>query len=100
MPPDDQMLINNIMNFNFGMLPVKYLGVPLVSSRLWHRDCQPLITQVKDKIQSWQNSWLSFAGRLQLSLSVLASLQVYWCSVFLLPVSVTKAIEKLIRNFI
>lgn len=98
--PDSRMLINNIMKFNVGSLPVKYLAVPLVSTRLWHRDCQPLINQVKDKIQSWQNNWLSFAGRLQLSLSVLSSMQVYWFSVFLLPVSVTKAIERLIRNFI
>lgn len=97
---ENQMLINNIMKFEVGSLPVKYLGVPLISTRLWHADCVPLIEQVKIRIQSWQNRWLSFAGRLQLALSVLSSMQVYWASVFILPISISKEIEKLIRNFI
>lgn len=37
--PESQMLINNIMKFEVGSLPVKYLGVPLISTRLWHADC-------------------------------------------------------------
>lgn len=97
---ENKMLISNIMNFEEGSLPVKYLGVPLVTTTLWHADCAVLIDQVKRRIQQWQNNWLSYAGRLQLSLSVLMSMQVYWSSVFILPVSVSNAIERLVRNFI
>ena len=97
---DNQKLIKDIMGFRSGTLPVKYLGVPLISTRLWHADCMPLIEKVKHKLLDWQNNWLSFAGRVQLALSVLSSMQVYWASVFILPVSVSKEIEKLIRNFI
>lgn len=99
-PRDSRVIIKGIMKFEVGLLPVKYLGVPLISTRLWHADCVSLIDQVKSRIQSWQNRWLSFAGRLQLAVSVLSSMQVYWASVFILPVSVSKEIEKLIRNFI
>lgn len=97
---ENKMLINNIMRFEVGCLPVNYLGVPLVTTRLWHADCSSLIDQVKGKIQQWQNNWLTYAGRLQLALSVLMSMQVYWSSVFILPVSVSNAIERLVRNFI
>lgn len=97
---ENKNLIIAIMRFDMGTLPVKYLGVPLITTRLWHADCSPLIDQVKKAIQQWQNNWLSYAGRLQLALSVLMSMQVYWSSVFILPVSVSNAIEKLIRDFI
>lgn len=97
---ENRRLINGIMRFEMGSLPVRYLGVPLVTTILWHADCYPLIEQVKNQIQKWQNNWLSYAGRLQLALSVLSSMQVYWSSVFILPVSVSNAIERLIRNFI
>ncbi|GKC17182.1 homeodomain-like protein [Tanacetum coccineum] len=49
-----------------GELPVKYLGVPLISSRLLNRDCKVLIEQVKNRIGDWKNKSLSFARRLQL----------------------------------
>nr|GEW52162.1 hypothetical protein [Tanacetum cinerariifolium] len=35
--------ILNIMPFSEGKLPVKYLGVPLISSRLLNRDCKILV---------------------------------------------------------
>ncbi|MFS7982467.1 putative RNA-directed DNA polymerase [Helianthus anomalus] len=69
--------IKNIAQFNVGDLPVRYLGVPLISTRLYHKDCLPLIEKVKNKIHNWKNKSLSFAGRLQLISSVLNSLQVY-----------------------
>ncbi|KAJ9535832.1 hypothetical protein OSB04_un001013 [Centaurea solstitialis] len=55
---------------------------------------------VKRRIMDWKNRWLSFAGRLQLINSVLSSISVYWSSMFLLPVSVVKEVEKLLRNFL
>ncbi|MFS7899786.1 putative RNA-directed DNA polymerase [Helianthus anomalus] len=92
--------IESIAQFNVGVLPVRYLGVPLISTRLYHKDCLPLIDKVKNKIHNWKNKSLSFAGRLQLISSVLNSLQVYWSSVFILPTSVSKEIEKLFRGFL
>lgn len=97
---DNQNLIKDIMGFQQGELPVKYLGVPLISTTLFHADCLPLIEKINLRLMEWQNKWLSFAGRLKLAISVLSSMQVYRASVFILPVSVSKEIEKLIRNFL
>ena len=97
---DARVLIQNILDFNVGVLPVWYLGVPLISTALWVNDCKPLVQKVRDKIESWENKWLNYAGRVQLATSVLLSMQVYRSSIFLLPITVTKQIEKLIRGFI
>ncbi|KAL8091842.1 hypothetical protein AgCh_034194 [Apium graveolens] len=99
-PYDSKVLIHGILDFNVGSLPLRYLGVPLISTRLWVNDCKSLIQKVRDKIDSWENDWLNYAGRVQLASSVLLSLQVYWGSIFILPITVTNRIEKLIRNFI
>ncbi|GJY89248.1 hypothetical protein Tco_0503876 [Tanacetum coccineum] len=81
-------------------LPVKYLGVPLVSSRLMIRDCNELIDRVQIRIQDWKNKSLSIAGRFQLIQSVLGSMHIYWALVFILPSRVLLNIEQLMRNFL
>nr|GEX68190.1 zf-RVT domain-containing protein [Tanacetum cinerariifolium] len=43
---------------------------------------------------------LSYAGRLQLVASILASMQVYWASVFILPRTVVKDIDRLLKGFL
>lgn len=43
---------------------------------------------------------MSFAGRLQLVISVLSSMHVYWSSVFILSATITLEIEKILRGFL
>ncbi|GJR27547.1 hypothetical protein Tco_1103779 [Tanacetum coccineum] len=76
-----KMAILNIMPFSEGELPLNYFGVPLISSRLLNRDCKVLVEKARNRIGDWKNKSLSFAGRLQLCNSVIASMQVYWASV-------------------
>ena len=64
--------------FRLGSLLVKYLGFPLISTKLSHTDCQPLLDKIIARIQSWTCRSLSFAGRLQLISSVLYSIRTYW----------------------
>ncbi|XP_071723445.1 uncharacterized protein [Rutidosis leptorrhynchoides] len=67
--------------FQKGHLPVRYLGVLIISSRLGKANCIIL-------------------ERLQLIRSVLHSIQAYWASVFTLPVSVLEIIEQILRQFL
>ncbi|GJX31732.1 putative RNA-directed DNA polymerase, eukaryota, reverse transcriptase zinc-binding domain protein [Tanacetum coccineum] len=92
--------ILNILPFEEGNLPVKYLGVPLVPSRLVYRDCAELMERVKRRICDWKNKFLSFAGRAQLVRSVLSSMHLYWASVFILPSSLILELEQLMRGFL
>ncbi|GKC81533.1 hypothetical protein Tco_1137250 [Tanacetum coccineum] len=81
--------ILNIMPFVEGDLPVKYLGVPLISTRLHIRDCKILVERVTNRIGDWKNTSLSFAGRLQL-----------WASVLVIPKSIIHDIQHQIRGFL
>ncbi|GKB57204.1 putative reverse transcriptase domain, reverse transcriptase zinc-binding domain protein, partial [Tanacetum coccineum] len=51
--------ILHIMPFEEGRLPVKYLGVPLVSSRLLYQDCNELIEKVGNgsNMSAWFDKW-------------------------------------------
>ncbi|GKF45373.1 hypothetical protein Tco_0131925, partial [Tanacetum coccineum] len=89
-----------ILLFKEGWLPVKYLGVPLISSRLVYRDCKELIERIQKRIQDWKNKSLSAARRLQLVQSVLGSIHVCWASVFILPSRILLDIEQLMRGFL
>ncbi|KAA0026071.1 uncharacterized protein E6C27_scaffold581G00620 [Cucumis melo var. makuwa] len=88
------------MGFARGNLPVRYLGLPLLTGRLRSNDCAPLIQRITSQIRSWNARVLSFAGRLQLVRSVLRSLQVYWASVFVLPAYVHNEVDKILRSYL
>ncbi|GJS62666.1 putative reverse transcriptase domain, reverse transcriptase zinc-binding domain protein [Tanacetum coccineum] len=92
--------ILKMMHFEARELPVKYLGVPLISSGLFHKDCKILVQKVKNKIDDWKNKSLSFAGRIQHVASVLSPMQVYWSSIFILPKAIIKKIEAVSRGFL
>ncbi|KAH7659613.1 Reverse transcriptase zinc-binding domain-containing protein [Dioscorea alata] len=80
--------IINLLCFKEGSLPVKYLGIPLFSSRLKKEYCQELISKISARILNWSAKALSYAGRLQLINVVLLSMHSHWSSLFLLPICV------------
>nr|GEZ81193.1 reverse transcriptase domain, reverse transcriptase zinc-binding domain protein [Tanacetum cinerariifolium] len=95
-----RLRILDIMPFRVGFLPVRYLGVPLISKRLYVKDCHLLIDKARKRLLDWKNKSLSFAGRLQLIMSVSSLMQVYWASVFVLPSAIANDIERLMRDFL
>ncbi|GJX76493.1 RNA-directed DNA polymerase, eukaryota, reverse transcriptase zinc-binding domain protein [Tanacetum coccineum] len=54
------------MPFREGVLPARYLGIPLTAKTLSIADCRVLIEKVKNRILDWRNKLLSLAGKLQL----------------------------------
>ncbi|GKE14576.1 hypothetical protein Tco_1422153, partial [Tanacetum coccineum] len=92
--------ILNIMPFSEGELPIKYLGVPLISSRLLNKDCKVLAEKAKSRIGDWKNKSLSFVGRLQLCKSVISSMHIYWASVLAIPKGIILDIQNLKHGFL
>jgi hypothetical protein len=66
----------NELQMKEGYLPVRYLGVPFISSKFSSADCRVLLERITSRIDSWLSRNLSYARRLQLLSSVLYSLQV------------------------
>nr|GEV96344.1 hypothetical protein [Tanacetum cinerariifolium] len=96
----EQRHILDIAPFPIGRLPVRYLGVPLITKKISATDCKPLVERVRDRVMDWRNRALSYAGRVQLIESVLSSMHVYWASVFFLPKNVIYEINKILKGFL
>ncbi|GJV98289.1 RNA-directed DNA polymerase, eukaryota, reverse transcriptase zinc-binding domain protein [Tanacetum coccineum] len=96
----DKKRIFEIMPFAVGKLPMKYLGVPLITKNIGTVECNQLVERVKQKVNDWKNKGLSYAGRLQMIASVLASMHIYWASIFLIPKTTVKDIEKVLKGFL
>ncbi|KAL2224536.1 UNVERIFIED_CONTAM: hypothetical protein Sindi_3021300 [Sesamum indicum] len=88
------------LGFQEGVLPMRYLGLPLLSSRLTIADSHPLLLKIDKRIAGWEGMAISYAGRVQIIKSILMSLSLYWASAFILPKKVTNVIEKRLRTFL
>ncbi|XP_062085830.1 uncharacterized protein LOC133791939 [Humulus lupulus] len=69
--------ILQVLNLSAGSFPLHYLGVPLRPTKWKHTDCRLLLIQ-----------------------TVLSGLRNYWMSVFTLPQSIIKEVEKLCWQFL
>ena len=97
---DTKGVLCDLMGMEAKDFPVRYLGVPLISTRLQVRDCECIKERMLSKIQHWSSKFLSYAGRLQLVISVLHSIQTYWCTVFILPKKILKDVDAILRRFV
>jgi len=83
-----------------GSLPLKFLGVPLISTKLCINDCASLIERITSRVFSWTTKTLSFAGRVRLVQTVLFSIQAYWSRHFLLPKLIHKELQRIFTRFL
>ncbi|KAG7552176.1 hypothetical protein ISN45_Aa06g027810 [Arabidopsis thaliana x Arabidopsis arenosa] len=96
----DLQHLTNVFHLKHVSLPVRYLGLPLSSRKLSVKDCDPLLYQIRKKLNSWTHRFLSFAGRLTLLSSVISDIIGFWTSVFFLPKRVSRKINSLCSSFL
>lgn len=97
---DLQSTIQDQVGFDQRAFPVRYLGVPLITIRLTHTDCLPLVDRIIARIKLWTSSSLTYAVQIQLIKSVLFSIQVYWSTMSILPCSTIKKIKSILAAFL
>lgn len=81
-------------------LLVRYLVVPLITSRLIFRDCPSIINKMQAKIRGWVVKHFNYGGRLQLVKSMLNSIHIYWSGLFIPPKKLIKKFEGLMASFL
>lgn len=86
-------------NIPNGSIPVKFLGMPRISSKFSINDCVPLINKITSRIYSWTTTLLSLVSRAQLIKAVLFSIHSYWTNQFLLLGAIQKSIQSLLTRF-
>ena len=72
----------------------------MISSRLRVRDCEYIKQKMLGRIQSWTTKSLSYAGRVQLAISVMHGIHTYWASIFIIPKQILKEVDDVIRKFV
>ncbi|XP_039008860.1 uncharacterized protein LOC120137071 [Hibiscus syriacus] len=92
--------IKSATGFKQGFLPVRYLGVPLVTRKITEKDCHPLFDNIKQRLHQWSGKNLSYAGRLELIKTVLHSVINFWNRQFIFPQKVINRLEQLCSRFL
>ncbi|KAK6139381.1 hypothetical protein DH2020_026889 [Rehmannia glutinosa] len=92
--------ILNLLNFPFGTLPVRYLGVHLAAQKLNVNYYAPIYVRIASYINKWTANSLSYVGRLILIKSVLQGVECFWLQIFPLPNTVIDRINRLCRVFL
>ncbi|VVA90333.1 unnamed protein product [Arabis nemorensis] len=83
-----------------GSLPIRYLGLPLCSRKLTISDCDPLLQQIRTKLNGWMHRHLSLAGRLTLIATVISGIIGFWTAAFFLPKKVIRKVNSLCSSFL
>ncbi|CAL1361156.1 unnamed protein product [Linum trigynum] len=99
-PKEEMLTISEFTEFPLGTLPVRYLGVPLITGKLTRQDCKVLVDKITQKLRSWRSKLLSYAGKIQLISTVITSTLQYWLNIFLLPQFVIKEVGRLCNEFL
>jgi hypothetical protein len=82
-------ILANTFQFQVGILPFTYLGLPMGHNRPSMKNFLPLVQKI-EKILSATSLFLSQAGRLQVVNAVLSSLPTYFMCTLRIPKSVIK----------
>jgi hypothetical protein len=80
--------------------PIKYLGIPLLVSKLLKSALQPLVDQVADKLPAWCGHLMHRSGRLTLIKTTLCAVSVYTSISLGLPQWLYRALRKVVTMFL
>jgi hypothetical protein len=92
-PEEHANIHSQVFGCEKGKFPLKYLGVSLHFSKLKKEDLQPVIDLILKRPAGWRGRLLSYAARITLIGSCLASIPVYLMSAIKFPSWAMRAIN-------
>ena len=93
-------LLLSVLGCKQGILPMKYLGLPLGAKFKDKTIWNPILEKMERRLVGWKHLYLSKGGRVILIKSTLSNLPTYFLSLFPIPAAVANRIEKLQWNFL
>jgi hypothetical protein len=97
---EDIGALATILGCSVAALHIKYLGLPLgvsyKATSLWNG----VVEQLECWMAGWMKLYLSKGGRLTLIKCMLSNLPIYFLSLFPVPMSIARRIEKVQRDFL
>ena len=83
-----------------GLLPSQYLGLPLGAPNKAPSVWDGVEEKMRRRLARWKRQYISKGGRITLIKSTLASMPIYHMSLFQMPKSVARRLEKVQRDFL
>lgn len=93
------LMFSEILNCVVGTWPIKYLVVHVSGSRLHILDWLLLDEKLLKTLDGWKGSALSIGGRLTLLMACLSNIPIYCMSMYLLPKTIIKRMDKTRKRF-
>jgi hypothetical protein len=90
----------SFLNCKRGVVPFKYLGLPVGANPKRIATWEPLLDQIRRRLNSWENKFISFGGRIVLLNSVLNSIPIFYMSFMKMPIQVWKKLISIQRAFL
>jgi len=79
---EEQCFAANAMGCKIGSFPMKYLGMPVSSSKISKAEMSYVSDKIEKKLGTWQCEYLSSGGRSSLIDSCLSSVPLYTMGVY------------------
>jgi len=93
------IFFQGLFGFSKGSLPFTYLGLPLRLSKPKVKEFLPLVNRCERRLVS-TSSFLSQAGRLELTNLVVSSLLTFFVGTLSLPLSIINQIDKYMKHYL
>ncbi|KAM7481515.1 hypothetical protein LguiB_006098 [Lonicera macranthoides] len=97
---EDMRVLAGRIGCSMGCWPMSYLGLPLGDNPMKASFWNTVVENIGKRLKGWYKGCILRGGKLTLIHSVLNSIPIYFLSIFKIPATVAKNIEKLMRNFL
>jgi len=88
------------LNCSEGMIPFKYLGLPVGANPSKLVTWEPLLEHLSRKLHSWGNKYVSLGGRIVLLNAVVNVIPIFYLSFLKMPKKVWRKIVKIQHDFL
>ena len=96
---EKSMWYSEMFNCAIGSWPIKYLGVLVSGNGIQNSNWLPLAEKISKRLDGWKGGALSMGGRLTLLNSSLSNIPTYSMSIYMLPKTVIKRMDRTRKQF-